>query len=72
MKQYIFTIALLFLYLSTLSAQTGKWTMYPSYYNITEIAPAKEKAFVLASGALFSYNTADGSTQSIRQDQLSV
>lgn len=62
-KVYIFIIPFLFLYLSTLSAQIGTWTMYPSYYNITEIAPAKEKAFALASGALFSYNTTDGSTQ---------
>ncbi len=62
-KKNIFTIVLLFLYLSTLSAQTGKWTMYPSYYNITEIAPAKEKVFALASGGLFSYNPTDGSTQ---------
>ncbi len=62
-KRKIYIIALLFSYLSTLSAQIGKWTMYFSYYNITEIAPAKEKAFALASGSLFSYNTTDGSIQ---------
>ncbi len=62
-KTYIFIVSLLFSYLSMLSAQVGTWTMYPSYYNITEIAPAKQKAFALASGCIFSYNTADGSTQ---------
>lgn len=62
-KRHIYIIALLFSYLSTFSAQIGKWTMYFSYYNITEIAPAKEKAFSLAAGSLFSYNTTDGSIQ---------
>lgn len=60
-KTFIFIIIFLFSYLSKLSAQIGTWTMYRSYYNITEIAPAKETAFALASGSLFSYNIKDGS-----------
>ncbi len=40
---------------------TDKWTLYPSYANITEIQPAGKNTFVLASGAIFSYSTADGS-----------
>lgn len=60
-KTCILIIVFLFSYLSKLSAQIGTWTMYRSYYNITEIAPAKETAFALASGSLFSYNIKDGS-----------
>ena len=59
-KTFILIIVFLFSYLSKLSAQIGTWTMYRSYYNITEIAPAKETAFALASGSLFSYNIKDG------------
>lgn len=59
-KTCILIIVFLFSYLSKLSAQIGTWTMYRSYYNITEIAPAKETAFALASGSLFSYNIKDG------------
>lgn len=47
---------------TTATAQgTDKWTLYPSYANITEIQPAGKNTFVLASGAIFSYSTADGS-----------
>lgn len=38
----------------------GTWTLYPSYSDITEIEPAGDNTYVLASGALFSYNYKDG------------
>ena len=41
------------------NAQDG-WTIYASYNNITEIAPAGNTCFALASGDLFSYDTTDG------------
>lgn len=62
-KSIVLIICLLFSCLSALKAQIGTWTMYYSYKQITEIAPANEKAYVLASGSLFSYNTKDGSLQ---------
>lgn len=62
-KSIVLITCLLFSYLSALKAQIGTWTMYYSYKQITEIAPANEKAYVLASRSLFSYNTKDGSIQ---------
>lgn len=40
-----------------------RWTIYPSYSNITEIEPVGNICFVLASGAVFSYNITDGDVQ---------
>lgn len=44
------------------AGQTGKWTLYQSFNNITEISPAGGRTFALASGSLFSYNTETGET----------
>lgn len=62
-KSIALIIYILFSCLFTIKAQIGTWTMYPSYKQITEISPIKEKAYVLASGSLFSYNTKDGGLQ---------
>lgn len=44
-------------------AQTNsKWTLYSSFSNITEIAPAGGTAFALSDGGLFSYNSETGET----------
>lgn len=43
------------------AAGDGKWTLYPSFSQITEIEPAGNSAYVLASNGVFSYNTTDGS-----------
>lgn len=40
--------------------KVGTWTLYKSFNNITEIAPAGNQCFALASGSLFGYNTASG------------
>lgn len=39
----------------------GRWTLYPSYADITEIEPAGGNVFVLGSGSLYSYNADEGS-----------
>lgn len=44
------------------SAQnTGRWTLYTSYNDITEIEPAGGNVFVLASENVYSYNAGDAS-----------
>lgn len=62
-KSITLIIYILFSCLFTIKAKIGTWNMYPSYKEITEISPAKEKAYVLASGSLFSYNSKDGGLQ---------
>ena len=63
MKKYIITVCLALALSSTAFAeQEGKWTIYKSFNNISEIAPAGSMCFALADGSLFSYNTATGET----------
>lgn len=63
MRQLIFTMLLLLAALADTKADTvGTWTLYPSYRDITEIAPAGGLCFALTSGGLFSYNPSDGET----------
>ena len=40
-------------------AADENWTLYPSYHNATYCQVAGDKVYVLASGALFSYNKSD-------------
>lgn len=60
-------ISLAILLMTTLTAWADsakdRWTIYPSYSNITEIEPVGNICFVLASGAVFSYNITDGDVQ---------
>ena len=60
-------ISLAILLTATLTAWADsakdRWTIYPSYSNITEIEPVGNICFVLASGAVFSYNITDGDVQ---------
>ncbi len=63
MKKVFLTLLIYMVcYLSGI-AQVETWKMYPSYYEITEIQPAGNTIFVLASGALFSYHKNDNSVQ---------
>lgn len=58
----IIIIGLLLAYMLPNAANSdGKWENYPSYSDITEIEPAGNYAFALASGSVFSYNIKDGS-----------
>lgn len=63
MRKYILT---LFIYISTVfhafGLAVGTWQVYPSYANLTEISPAGDVCFALASGSLFAYNKATGET----------
>lgn len=43
----------------TANAGIGDWVLYPSYHNATYCQTASDKVYVLASGALYSYNTSD-------------
>ena len=42
--------------------QIGTWRLYQSFNNITEISPAGNMCFALASGSLFAYNTTTSET----------
>lgn len=57
-------LLILFIYISTVfhacASAVGTWHVYPSYANLTEISPAGDVCFGLASGSLFAYNNATG------------
>lgn len=63
MRKILFT---LFIYISTVShafgLAVGTWQVYPSYANLTEISPAGDVCFALASGSLFAYNNTTAET----------
>ena len=43
-----------------IKAQIGEWELHPSYHNATKCEIMDGKIYVLASGALFSYQKEDG------------
>ena len=47
------------LYANDTKASTEEWTLYQSYHNVTYCEVVGDKIYVLASGALYSYNTSD-------------
>lgn len=63
MRKYILT---LFICISTVfhafGLAVGTWQVYPSYANLTEISPAGDVCFALASGSLFAYNNTTAET----------
>lgn len=63
MRKILFT---LLLYISTVfhafGLAVGTWQVYPSYANLTEISPAGDVCFALASGSLFAYNNTTAET----------
>ena len=54
-------ILLAYMFPFVMAHANDKWEIYPSYSNITEIEPAGNYTFALASGNIFSYNIKDGS-----------
>ena len=52
-------LTLLFLLSLTIKANVGEWTLYQSYSNVTYCEVVGDKIYILASGALYSYNTND-------------
>ena len=58
-KKLTALLAIMLLFTTGTTASTDGWTLFPSYRNATYCEVAKEKIYVLASGALYSYNTSD-------------
>lgn len=59
MIKKIFLLQFIFLFSLFAKASVGDWTLHPSLHNITHCEVVKGKVYVLASGALFSYNNND-------------
>ena len=57
-KRIVSIVALLFFSLCSI-AGIGDWRLYPSYQNATQCEIVGEKVYVLASGALYSFNKSD-------------
>ena len=71
MKHLILSLLTL-LSLTAAAERIGTWTLFPSYYGITQVAPAGTDIFVLASGNLYSFHPADNSlTTYYKDDPLS-
>ena len=52
-------LAILLLFTTKATASADEWTLYPSYHNATYCEVAGDRVYVLASGALYSYDTSD-------------
>lgn len=52
-------LAILLLLTTKATASADEWTLYPSYHNATYCEVAGDRVYVLASGALYSYDTSD-------------
>lgn len=61
MKTITLLITILFMVLPLSAIDKGSWEIYTSYNDITEIEPAGNQVFALASNGLFSYHIKDGS-----------
>ncbi len=61
MKTITLLITILFMVLPLSATDKGSWEIYTSYNDITEIEPAGNLVFALASNGLFSYHIKDGS-----------
>ena len=59
MIKRIFLLQLILLFSFFTKASVGDWTLYPSYHNVTHCEIVGNKVYILASGALFSFNTKD-------------
>ena len=59
MIKKIILLQFIFLFSFFAKASVGDWTLYSSYHNIKHCQAAKNKIYVLASGALFSFNSND-------------
>ena len=59
MIKKIFLLQFIFLFSLFAKASVGDWTLHTSFHNITHCEVAKGKVYVLASGALFSFNNND-------------
>ena len=61
MRKLTFILIMLTMALYAAAEAVGTWRLFPSYSNITDIQPAGNTIFVLASGNLYSHNITDNS-----------
>ena len=61
LTSFFLALMLMILPVSAMADAIGTWRLYPCYSNVTEIVPAGDDVFVLASGNLYSYNVNDNS-----------
>ena len=61
MRKIALLITIIFFVLPLSAIDKGSWEIYTSYNDITEIEPAGNLVFALASNGLFSYHIKDGS-----------
>ena len=61
MRTITLLITILFFALPLSATDKGNWEIYSSYNNITEIEPAGNQVFALASNGLFSYHIKESS-----------
>lgn len=59
MIKRLFTLLALLIITSTVYSAIDDWKLYPSYHNATYCQVAGDKVYILASGALYSYNKND-------------
>ncbi len=59
MTKKIFLLLSILLFSISTRASEENWTLYPSYHDCTYCQTAGKKVYILSSGALFSFNTAD-------------
>lgn len=58
-KKLLISILFVIVSVGGVKASIDNWTLYPSYHNATYCQVMGDKVYVLASGALFSYNKSD-------------
>lgn len=63
MRRYLLLAVAMAVSATASMAAVGQWKAYMAYSKITDIEPSGKKVYVLASNNLFSYNTADNSTE---------
>ena len=56
MRKIALLITIIFFVLPLSAIDKGSWEIYTSYNDITEIEPAGNQVFALASNGLFSYH----------------
>ena len=61
MRKLTFILIMLTMALYAAAEAVGTWRLFPSYSNITDIQPAGNTIFVLASGNLYSHNITENS-----------
>lgn len=61
MRKIALLITIIFFVLPLSAIDKGSWEIYTNYNDITEIEPAGNQVFALASNGLFSYHIKDGS-----------